>query len=104
MLLSIRSNNSADVPRGKSRPLPGLLLAIDHVQIFQPGARIKKHDRVVRAEESVGTQFSIRSQRSGSLRRSENSFDASPLAQRVHNFVIGHGQGQAAALLENIEN
>jgi hypothetical protein len=82
----------------------GLFLILDHIQILQARARIKQDHRVVRTEESPGAQLAIRSQRGRSFRRGKDSFYSAPFPHCVHDLVVGDGQCDAAALLENIEN
>ncbi len=71
--LLVWSDDSGDgAGSGRGRPL--YTCRVQHVQIFQAGARVEKHHGVVRAEEATIQQLLVGDKRCGAFGRGENAF------------------------------
>src|SRR6185437_15812771 len=101
----IRLNDSSKIPRSR-HDLFFLWLAYadfqrisNHIDIFEAGAGIVKHNLVCRLEETLLQQHLIYGQACGAFRSCEYAFFAGPLLKSGKDLFVGDGHRHAATLL-----
>jgi len=101
---SIGADDSRDLAAGRQVPLLGGRASAEDIEVLQAGAGIEQDHLVVFREEFAGTQLAVGCAGGRAFRRCEDAFYSRPLAERVHDFVVGDGHGGALTLPQNIED
>src|ERR1039458_7329428 len=84
---SVGPDDSGDgAGSGRGRPLH--TRSVEHVEIFQAGAGVEEHDRIVGAEEVAGQEFLVGDEACGAFGCGEDTFHLRPMASGGENFRI----------------